>query len=146
MRRRLLMALCVSVVVGIALSCASTTAPPAIPDTPAGRVFRAWLDAYDAADSARLEAYARRYEPAMSVHAQLVFRAQTGPWPELRSPGRRAARRRLAPGAARTRRVQGERETRSGERTGHHERPWLKDPAAAGGERGRQRMTRPDGA
>lgn len=79
-RRRLLLTLCVSGVVGAALGCASTTAPPAIPDTPAGRVFLAWLDAYNAADSARLEAYARQYEPAMSVHTQLVFRAQTGHW------------------------------------------------------------------
>src|SRR5258705_11284783 len=77
-RRRLLLMLCVSGVVGAALGCASTTAPPAIPDTPAGRVFLAWLDAYNAADSARLEAYARQYEPAMSVDTQLVFRAQTG--------------------------------------------------------------------
>lgn len=74
------MALCVSGVVGTALGCASSAVPPVIPDTPAGRVFHAWLDAYNAADSARLEAYARQHEPAMSVHTQLVFRAQTGPW------------------------------------------------------------------
>lgn len=55
-------------------------APPAPPDTPAGRAFRAWLGAYNAADSARLAAYARQYEPAMSVHTQLVFRSQTGPY------------------------------------------------------------------
>src|SRR5258705_6361856 len=79
-RRRLLLMLCVRGVVGAALGCASTTAPPATPDTPAGRVFLAWLDAYNAADSARLEAYARQYEPTMSVHTQLVFRAQTGHW------------------------------------------------------------------
>ena len=43
-------------------------------------MFRVWLDAYNASDSVRIEAYARRYEPGMSVHAQLVTRMQTGPW------------------------------------------------------------------
>lgn len=79
-RRRLLLALCISVAIGTVLSCGRTAAPAAIPDTPAGRAFRDWLDAYNAGDSARLEAYVRRYEPAMSVHTQLVFREQTGPW------------------------------------------------------------------
>ena len=70
----------VSGAIGAVLSCAGTAAPEAIPDTPAGRAFRVWLDAYNAADSALLEAYAQRYEPAVSVHTQLVFREQTGPW------------------------------------------------------------------
>ena len=79
-RRRLLLALCLSGTIGTVLSCAGSAAPDAIPDTPAGRAFHAWLDAYNAADSARLEAYAVQYEPAMSVHTQLVFREQTGRW------------------------------------------------------------------
>ncbi|MDQ2668019.1 MAG: S41 family peptidase [Gemmatimonadota bacterium] len=54
--------------------------PPAVPDTPAGRVFGVWLDAYNASDSTRLDAYARQYEPSMSVHAQLAARMQTGAW------------------------------------------------------------------
>ena len=64
------------------LSCAGASGPAAsaLPDTPAGRTFRDWLDAYNAADSARLDAYAGEYEPRMSVHTQLVFRRQTGPW------------------------------------------------------------------
>jgi len=78
--RRLLLVLWFCGAIGAMLSCAADTGPTAIPNTPAGRVFRAWLDAYNAADSARLEAYARRFEPAMSVHSQLVFREQTGRW------------------------------------------------------------------
>ena len=59
-------------------ACGEAHGPPTIPDTFAGRAFAAWLDAYNAADSARLDAYARRYEPMMSVHTQMVFRQQTG--------------------------------------------------------------------
>lgn len=64
----------------LASACATTEAPPRIPETPAGVAFRTWFTAYNAADSAALEAYSRRYEPAMSVHTQLTFRAQTGPY------------------------------------------------------------------
>lgn len=66
----------------VALGCASSAshAPPTIPDTSAGRPFALWLDAYNTADSARLDAYASQYEPAMSVHTQLAFRQQTGPY------------------------------------------------------------------
>lgn len=80
-RRRAWVALCVGGMLG-SVSCARTapSGAPTSPDTPAGHAFRTWLDAYDAADSAALEAYARQYEPAMSAHTQLVFRKHTGPW------------------------------------------------------------------
>ena len=64
---------------GTAVSCSHSTTRT-ISDTPAGRAFTAWLDAYNSADSARLDAYVRQYEPTMSVHTQLAFRQQTGRW------------------------------------------------------------------
>jgi len=57
------------------------TAPsswPAIPDTPAGTVLRAWLFAFDSGDSARIEAFDRRYQPDLSPANLRRFREQTG--------------------------------------------------------------------
>jgi hypothetical protein len=51
---------------------------PAIPDTPAGRVLRAWLEAFNSGDRARVEAYIRKYEPKGSVERTMGFREQTG--------------------------------------------------------------------
>jgi hypothetical protein len=50
----------------------------AIPDTPAGRVLKAWLDAFNSGDSARISAYCRTYQPQLLVDNQIAFRAQTG--------------------------------------------------------------------
>jgi retinol-binding protein 3 len=52
--------------------------PPAIPDTPAGHVLQAWLDAFNSGDRSRLQAYLSRYEPDKSVDSQMAFRNQTG--------------------------------------------------------------------
>ena len=49
-----------------------------IPKTPAGNAFRAWLDAFNSGDTARLDAYRRRFEPDMTVGDELGFREQTG--------------------------------------------------------------------
>jgi hypothetical protein len=37
-----------------------------IPDTPAGAAFQAWLEAFNAADAARLEAYAAKYRKGLT--------------------------------------------------------------------------------
>ena len=50
----------------------------AIPTTPAGEALRAWLDAFNSGDTARLDAYHRRFEPDMTVGDELAFREQTG--------------------------------------------------------------------
>jgi len=50
----------------------------AIPKTPAGEALRAWLDAFNSGDTARLGAYHRRFEPEMTVGDELEFREQTG--------------------------------------------------------------------
>ena len=41
--------------------------PPAIPDTPAGRTFKAWLEAFNSGDRAQLEAYLHKYDPSKPV-------------------------------------------------------------------------------
>jgi hypothetical protein len=61
----------------LALTSARAQAP-AIPDTPAGQALRAWLEAFNSGDRARLKAYLQRYEPAKSVDDSLGFREKTG--------------------------------------------------------------------
>ncbi len=53
-------------------------AQPAIPRTPAGDALRAWLDAFNSADTARIGAYARRFEPNLAIDDERGFRDQTG--------------------------------------------------------------------
>jgi hypothetical protein len=50
----------------------------AIPNTPAGTALRAWLDAFNSADTARLRAYARQYQPDLAVDGEIGFHEQTG--------------------------------------------------------------------
>jgi hypothetical protein len=58
---------------------AQTPAAPTIPSTPAAGAVRAWLEAFNSADSARIEAYNRQYQPpGHSVQAELAFGARTG--------------------------------------------------------------------
>ncbi len=52
-------------VLAVAPLGAQTTRPPALPNTPAGRVLHAWLEANNSGDSTRLAAYARRYQPGI---------------------------------------------------------------------------------
>jgi hypothetical protein len=49
-----------------------------VPDTPAGKTLRAFLDAFNSADRARLEAYVKDYDPKGSADGLLSFRNQTG--------------------------------------------------------------------
>src|SRR5690348_12117646 len=60
---------------------AAPASPPAtvtIPDTAAGRVLRAWLDAFNSGDRAAIEAYCKRYQPSQSPDELLGFRHHTG--------------------------------------------------------------------
>ena len=59
---------------GITLGFGQTT----IPDTPAGRTLRAWLEAFNSGDQARLEAYIHTLDPKQSVEGMTAFRTQTG--------------------------------------------------------------------
>ena len=50
----------------------------AIPDTPAGHVLSAWLDAINSGDRARIEAYVQKHDPKNSAELMTRFREQTG--------------------------------------------------------------------
>jgi hypothetical protein len=50
----------------------------AIPDTPAGHMLQAWLDAFNSGDRAQIEAYLTKYEPTKPLDQTLAFRNQTG--------------------------------------------------------------------
>jgi hypothetical protein len=53
-------------------------AQPVPPDTPAGRTLKAWLEAFNSGDRARMEAYIQKFDPARPVDQQMSFRNQTG--------------------------------------------------------------------
>jgi hypothetical protein len=62
----------------LVLGMALMLAQPAIPNTPAGRTFQAWLEAFNSGDRARFEAYYQKYEPGKSSEMMLSFRDTTG--------------------------------------------------------------------
>src|SRR2546423_5859550 len=51
---------------------------PVIPDTPAGHTLRAWLDAFNSGDRARIQAYVAKYDPTGSADGTVSFRERTG--------------------------------------------------------------------
>ena len=57
---------------------ATPSAPAAIPDSPAGRVLKAWLDAFNSADVAKMDAYYQKYEPGKSAENLIPFWSATG--------------------------------------------------------------------
>jgi hypothetical protein len=57
---------------------AQSSTSVAIPTTPAGTVLHAWLDAFNSADTARLAAYARQYDPSYDPKSEMSFRERTG--------------------------------------------------------------------
>ena len=49
-----------------------------IPDGPAGRTLKAWLEAFNSGDQAQMEAYCHKYEPKQSASRMMSFRNMTG--------------------------------------------------------------------
>lgn len=56
----------------------SAQAQPTIPDTSAGRTFKAWLEAFNSGDRAVLDAYLHKYDPGKPVDREMEFRGMTG--------------------------------------------------------------------
>jgi len=54
---------------------AQTVTPP---NTPAGHVLAAWLEAFNTGDTARMNAYYRQYQPDMSAAQTIGFRREVG--------------------------------------------------------------------
>jgi hypothetical protein len=77
MRRSLATTLLLSAIVASPAVAQSSTSV-AIPTTPAGTVLHAWLDAVNSADTARLAAYARQYDPSYDPKSEMSFRERTG--------------------------------------------------------------------
>ena len=61
-----------------AQSAPSTPSQVTTPNTPAGHVLGAWLDAFDSGDSARMQAFYRSHDPDRSAPGDMSFRGQTG--------------------------------------------------------------------
>jgi hypothetical protein len=49
-----------------------------IPNTPAGQVLKAWLEAFNSGDGVLLDAYFRKHEPGKTVEREMPFRNSTG--------------------------------------------------------------------
>jgi hypothetical protein len=61
------------------LTCAACGfAETPIPDTSAGHVVRAWIDAFNSGDRAKIEEYVRTVDPSQSVGGMISLRNQTG--------------------------------------------------------------------
>jgi hypothetical protein len=75
-----IVALCAGVVVPMRVVAQSATQQAAVatPNTPAGRVLKAWLDAFNSGDSAKLAAYLQQYQPDRAAEAEMNFRRSTG--------------------------------------------------------------------
>jgi retinol-binding protein 3 len=55
-----------------------------IPDTPAGKILHAWLDAFNSGDRAKIDAYVRTFDPKTSVDSLLAVRNESGGFDLLR--------------------------------------------------------------
>src|SRR6267378_7193443 len=77
---------CLTLVLALAAALAPQTIPqtpapaaqPAIPETPAGRTFKAWFEAFNSGDRASLDAYIHKYDPSKSLDNEMQFRGMTG--------------------------------------------------------------------
>ncbi len=54
------------------------SAQPVLPDTPAGRTLKAWLEAFNSGDRARMESYLKTFDPKRPLDIQMNFHNQTG--------------------------------------------------------------------
>src|SRR5437870_6112709 len=73
-RKNLKVELFILVLLFAAIGYAQTT----IPDTPAGKALRAWLDAFNSGDRAKVEAYVKTFEPEQSIERMMAFYNRTG--------------------------------------------------------------------
>lgn len=62
----------------LALLPVLSLADVSVPDTPAGHVLGAWLDAFNSADRARLESFLKAYSSEWSVDEMAEWNAETG--------------------------------------------------------------------
>jgi retinol-binding protein 3 len=65
-------------VVAVLFASFCTHAEVTIPDTPAGHILQAFLDAFDSGDHDRIAAYVKQYDPENSADGLTSFSSQTG--------------------------------------------------------------------
>jgi hypothetical protein len=77
--------LCLALPFGLAIAWAQQAPPntkvaeqPNLPNTPAGRTFKAWLEAFNSGNRTLVDAYRLKYEPSKSVEDEMQFRGMTG--------------------------------------------------------------------
>jgi hypothetical protein len=73
----------------LALLCAALSTPAALaeiswPQTPAAQLAKQRLQAFNAGDAAKLQAFKTAHEPAMQLERELAFRRMTGGFEALR--------------------------------------------------------------
>jgi hypothetical protein len=77
MKRLTRVATILSIIAPLALANAQVAtqqgAPAAIPDSPAGKMLSAWLEAFNSVDSTKIAAYIRKNEPHKNVDNQISF-------------------------------------------------------------------------
>lgn len=61
----------------LALGAVDVLGQTAIPDTPAGRVLSAWLEAFNSGDPARIASYVQKHDPKNSAELLMRFHDQT---------------------------------------------------------------------
>lgn len=61
-----------------AMSCATSAAAEVLPDTAAGKVLQARLQAFDSGSAEQLEEYRARHEPGLDIERELAFHRDTG--------------------------------------------------------------------
>lgn len=71
---RFLTVLCLTV----PLLAQSPAQSPTIPSTPAGNTLKAWLEAFNSHDRAKIEAFDAKYSPGRAAQEDIDFSAQTG--------------------------------------------------------------------
>lgn len=62
----------------LAVSAGYAGAQVAVPDTPAGRTLKAWMEAFNSGDRGKVEAYIKTVDPSQSPEGMMSFRDQTG--------------------------------------------------------------------
>jgi retinol-binding protein 3 len=68
----------VTSVLALFLGSATAFAQVKIPDTPAGHVLEAWLDAFNSGDRTKIETYHQVFDPKLDVNVFMDFRGTTG--------------------------------------------------------------------
>src|SRR5258708_16010714 len=66
------------------LGLASALPQATISDGPAGKTFKAWLEAFNSGDRAQMETYCHTYDPRQTADGMMSFRNMTGGFEVLR--------------------------------------------------------------